>query len=74
MRKPIVSDYAKIARYIQPLKKKNHLRKWKQSICLVQIIVALNMPENQAFNLDENKLFMPNSVTVFPLQASSLKL
>ena len=32
------------------------------------------MPENQAFNLDENKLFMPNSVTVFPLQASSLKM
>ena len=72
MSKSIVSDHAKIARYINH--KKYHLRKWKQSIYLVQIIVAINMPENQAFNLDENKLFMPNSVTVFPLQASSLKL
>ena len=46
----------------------------KMKHCVVPIIVTLNMPENQAFNLDEYKLFVPNSVRVSKLQASFLKL
>lgn len=54
--------------------KEFHSRKWKRSTCLGLIIVALNMPESQAFSVDENKLFMPNPVKVCKLQASSSKL
>lgn len=73
MSKPIVSNHAEISTDIYN-HKKYHLKKWKWSTCVVPIIVALNMPENQAFNLDEYILFMPNSVRVSKLQGSFLKL